>query len=241
MQTIEDGMIKKQLLVHMQKGNVQGVAETASTLVARRQQRMIIDANMELVQYMHPAYTTSLLRLFKTCNTIDLVAKLITVGFRAIREADGNTTPIDDKVSVTIDALIKRAEARPDRNVDILKGLPLKIGKKWKGIASCCVRVIKERIPQMDHEAGPQLLSLLRGEIPLSKKQAQEDDDIDTDEKRIEEIKLGILWTYTRGPPLAQVEVEREVPEDKVIAYSGQYDPGIGHRQQGVINLSGTR
>jgi hypothetical protein len=43
------------------------------------------------------------------------------------------------------------------------------------------------------------------------------------------------VWTYTLKT--AQVEVEREEPEDKVIRYSGQYDPGIGHRQQGVINL----
>jgi hypothetical protein len=37
-----------------------------------------------------------------------------------------------DKISVTIDALIKRAEARPDRTMDILKGLPLKIGKNGR-------------------------------------------------------------------------------------------------------------
>jgi hypothetical protein len=77
MQTIEDGMIKKQLLIHMQKVTFKVCGETSSTLVARRQQRMIIDANMELVQYMHP-HTLLLLRLFKTCNTIELV-KLITV------------------------------------------------------------------------------------------------------------------------------------------------------------------
>jgi hypothetical protein len=41
MQTIEDGMIK---ICHLKKGNVQGVAENSSMLVARRQQRMIIDA-----------------------------------------------------------------------------------------------------------------------------------------------------------------------------------------------------
>jgi hypothetical protein len=43
-----------------EEGNVQGVAENSSMLVARRQQRMIIDASMELVQFMHPAYTTAL-------------------------------------------------------------------------------------------------------------------------------------------------------------------------------------
>jgi hypothetical protein len=46
MQTIEDGMIKECLICHLKKGNVQGVAENSSMLVARRQQRMIIDASM---------------------------------------------------------------------------------------------------------------------------------------------------------------------------------------------------
>jgi hypothetical protein len=48
MQTIEDGMIKE-CLMSSEEGNVQGVAENSSMLVARRQQRMIIDASMELV------------------------------------------------------------------------------------------------------------------------------------------------------------------------------------------------
>lgn len=238
MQTIEDGMIKERLICHLKKGDVQGVAENSSMLVARRQQRMIIDSSMELVQFMHPAYTTALLKLFKTCNTIDLIAKLITISFRAIKEADGRETPIDDKVSVTIKSLIDKYGERSDRNVDILKSLPLKIGKKWKGIASCCVRVIKEKIPQQDHEAGAQLLALLHGEVPLSKKEALDAIDEDTEERRIEEIKLGILWTYTRGPPCTQPSVERSEPEDKVIRYSGQYDSRIGQKQEGVICLN---
>jgi hypothetical protein len=71
MQTIEDGMIKECLICHLKKVMSRcgrelvhaGCTET-TTYDHRR---------MELVQFMHPAYTTALLKLFKTCNTIDLI------------------------------------------------------------------------------------------------------------------------------------------------------------------------
>jgi hypothetical protein len=49
-----------------------------------------------------------------------------------------------------------------------------------EGIASCCVRVIKEKIPQQDHEAGAQLLALFME--PLTKKEAV--DAIDEDSRK---------------------------------------------------------
>lgn len=239
MQTIKDGMIKADFVHHLQKCDVRGVAEASAALVARRQQRMIIDACMEVVHYVNPAYAFALLKLFKSCNTVDRTCKMVTLCFRGINEADGDVTPVDDKVSDTIAAIIRRSETRTVPHVEMLKALPLKIGKKWRGIASCCVRVIKERVPQRDHDASPDLLALLTGEVPASKKALALESEVDDEERRIEEIKLGVMWTYTRGP--RSEEAIRSVamePEEKVVTYDGKHDPEVGGGQHGVLHLS---
>jgi hypothetical protein len=240
MQTIEDGMIKADLVRFLRLCDVPGIAEATSLLVNRRQQRMIIDACMELADLMDPAYTSALLSLFKSCATLERTCKLVTISVRAIREAAGSTTPVDAKVAETIDALIGQAGGKSTLDVAILKGLPLKIGKKWRGVASCCVRVVRERIPQKDAEASPGLLALLQGELPAPKSRGPDAEPAvapNAHEVKRDEVKLGILWTYTRGRAARAARHGDWEPEDKVIAYSGRAASDVGSQGQGILYL----
>jgi hypothetical protein len=86
---------------------------------------------------------------------------------------------IDDKVSATIKNLIDKYGDRPDRNVDILKSSHLKSVRNGR-VSHHVACVIKEKIPRS--RSGAQLLALLHGEVPLTKKEAV--DAIDEDSRK---------------------------------------------------------
>jgi hypothetical protein len=124
--------------------------------------------------------------------------------------------PIDDKVSATIKNLIDKYGDRPDRKCRYTKEFPLKIGKKWKGIASCCVRVIKEKIPQQDQRVRSYWPCCMEKFLSLKKEAV---DAIDEDSRKdVEEIKLYLDLQHVDHRVLS-TPVERSEPEDKVIKF----------------------
>jgi hypothetical protein len=151
-------------------------------------------------------------------------------------------------VAATIEGLILKADLAGETStqgtrisISVLKSLPLKIGKKWNGIACCCVRAIKENIEQADLATNPALLRLFQDETVRDKSEhldkvkhapnADGSTDIDS------AIKFGVLWTFTRGKSFDTPNTHRTVREDKIIKYSARTNLNLDKCGNGVVYI----
>lgn len=213
MHTIDDGLVKGELVEALQNCDGRAVAFTASTLLNRGKQVMVVDACLEVANRVHPRYTVAILQIFqaKTRTTEDL-ARLIATCVIGVREAGGSVTPLVPRISKVITGIVSRAQALDmEMDVAMLKRLPLTIGKKWAPVAANCLRTVAEGIPQADAVDNRKLARLFKDECSKGggmKKEERVDGEIELD------VKMGAIWTFVRCEPVTSSKYEAPLITD---------------------------